>query len=346
MFAKFLIKNSSTLREALNAINAIGNGDSLTLFVIDGNNAVVGTLTDGDIRRSLINGATLEQRIDTIAYKSFRFLRNDDTDVFKLRTAKAEGIELLPILNEKKQIVDIVDLKKQKSYLPIDAILMAGGKGERLRPLTEKIPKPLLKVGDKAIIDHNVERLLLYGIKDITVIVNHLGEQLEEHFENPYKGVQVKTIREPEFLGTVGGVQYIEDFAHDTVLIMNADLFTDIDFEAFYLHFVEHHADICAAAVPYSVSVPFGIFELEGEKITGIKEKPSYNYFINAGMYLVKKEILNAIPKHQCYDATNLIVDCTNSGKKVVHFPIIGFWYDMGTKEDFLSVSNLIESRK
>ena len=139
---------------------------------------------------------------------------------------------------------------------------MAGGKGERLRPLTEKIPKPLLKVGSKCIIDHNVDRLISYGVQHINVTVNYLGEQLEEHYATPRKGVLVRTFREPKFLGTIGSIKFIDTFYNDTVLVMNSDLFTNIDYEDFFLHFQMNKAEMSVAAVPYNISIELGILDL------------------------------------------------------------------------------------
>ena len=152
---------------------------------------------------------------------------------------------------------------------------MAGGKGERLRPLTEKTPKPLLPVGDKSIIDHNVDRLISYGVKHISVTVNYLKEQIEEHYAMPRNGVKVDTCREPQFLGTIGSIKFVESFYNDSVLVMNSDLFTNIDYEDFYLHFKQHDAEMSVAAVPYDVSIPYGILDLDGRDIKGLLEKPS-----------------------------------------------------------------------
>ena len=129
--------------------------------------------------------------------------------------------------------------RSYKSFLPVDAILMAGGKGERLRPLTEKKPKPLLKIGDKAIIDYNIESLLSYGIRNISVTVNYLKEQLERHFEKERNGVKIKCVREPDFWGIMGAVKLVDCICNDACLVMNSDLFTNINYEDFYLHFKE-----------------------------------------------------------------------------------------------------------
>ena len=156
-------------------------------------------------------------------------------------------MEMLVEPNRERHIIDVINLERFKTRLPIDAVLMAGGKGERLRPLTEKTPKPLLLVGDKAIIDHNIDRLISYGVQHISVTVNYLKEQIEEHFAEPHNGVQVQTVREPKFLGTIGSIKFVKEFYNDTVLVMNSDLFTNINYEDFYLHFKEHDAEMSVA---------------------------------------------------------------------------------------------------
>ena len=220
---------------------------------------------------------------------------------------------------------------------------MAGGKGERLRPLTEKTPKPLLPVGDKAIIDHNIDRLISNGVKHINVTVNYLGEQLEEHFKDPKDDIQVQTVREPKFLGTIGSIRFVKEFYNDTILVMNSDLFTNINYEDFYLHFKEHDAEMSVAAVPYTVSVPYGIFDLEGREIQGLIEKPTYNYYANAGIYLIKRSALYEIPEDTFFNATDLIKELIAEGKKVIRFPLNGTWIDIGNPQEYQKANELVK---
>ena len=255
-------------------------------------------------------------------------------------------MRLVPILDKEYHIVEIINLEKYKTRLPIDAVLMAGGKGERLRPLTEKTPKPLLKVGEKAIIDHNIDRLISYGVKNISVTVNYLGEQLEEHFSEPRGEVNVMTVREPKYLGTIGSIKFVKEFYNDTVLVMNSDLFTNINYEDFFLHFKEHDADMSVAAVPYTVSVPYGIFDLDGREIHGLIEKPTYNYYANAGIYLIKKTALDIIPDDTFFNATDLIEQLINRGKTVIRFPLNGTWIDIGNPQEYQKANEFVKHIK
>ena len=340
---KYIINQKTSIKEALVALDG-NTHDWQTLFVVDDEERMAGTLTDGDIRRGLIRGAALEDAVSTVMHIDFKFVREGENDAFQLKAFRENQIFFVPVLDADNHIVRVYNLIKYHSFLPIDAVLMAGGKGERLRPLTDKPPKPLLPVGDKAIIDHNVDRLISYGIKHVNVTVNYLGEQLEEHFREPYNDVQVNVVREPEFLGTLGSIHFIPDFFNDTVLVMNSDLFTNINYEDFYLHFKEHDADLSVAAVPYSVSIPYGILDLEGRRdVKGLVEKPSYDYYANAGVYLMKKSVLDLIPEGTFFNATDLIEILIDQKKKVIRFPLNGIWIDIGNPQEYQRANELVK---
>lgn len=338
-----IINKDVTLIEALSRINEIAP-EPLVLFVLDEDNRMVGTLTDGDSRRALIAGASVNDKVEKIMHKNFNYMRVEDLDnVKEIKRQRDLMMRLVPILDKEHHIVEIINLEKYKTRLPIDAVLMAGGKGERLRPLTEKTPKPLLKVGEKAIIDHNIDRLISYGVKNISVTVNYLGEQLEEHFAEPCGEVKVQTVREPKYLGTIGSIRFVKEFYNDTVLVMNSDLFTNINYEDFFLHFKEHNAEMSVAAVPYTVSVPYGIFDLEGREIQGLIEKPTYNYYANAGIYLIKRSALDEIPDDTFFNATDLIEKLIAEGKKVIRFPLNGTWIDIGNPQEYQKANELVK---
>ena len=338
----FISKNK-TLLEALSQINMLAP-DPLVLFVIDDNNRMVGTLTDGDSRRALIGGASVYDKVEKVMHLNFNHMKvGAIDDVNEIKHQKEMKMKLVPVLDNDMHIVDIINLEKYATRLPIDAVLMAGGKGERLRPLTEKTPKPLLPVGGKAIIDHNVDRLIANGIKHINVTVNYLGEQLEAHFAKPRGEVQVHTIREPKFLGTIGSVKFVKDFFNDTVLVMNSDLFTNINYEDFYLHFKEHDAEMSVAAVPYNVSIPYGILDLNGRNIQGLLEKPKYTYYANAGIYLLKRRALDCIPRDTFFNATDLVETLIADGKNVIRYPLNGTWIDIGNPQEYQKANDLVK---
>lgn len=343
---RYTIHQDQTLLDALKQINSIRQGP-LVLFVIDNEDCMVGTLTDGDARRALIAGFGIHDKASEVMHSNFNFIREGDGDiVVQLHKQRELNMRLVPVLNEENKISDIINLEDYITKLPVDAVLMAGGKGERLRPLTEKTPKPLLKVGDKAIIDHNIDRLINYGVEHISVTVNYLKEKIEDHFAIPRKGIKVQTVREPKFLGTIGSIKFVNEFYNDTVLVMNSDLFTNINYEDFYLHFKEHDAEMSVAAVPYTVSVPYGIFDLEGRDIQGLIEKPTYNYYANAGIYLIKRRVLDEIPDDTFFNATDLIEKLIAEGKKVIRFPLNGTWIDIGNPQEYQKANELVKHLK
>lgn len=343
---KHIINQNMPLLEALSRINTLAPSP-LVLFVVDDEDRMVGTLTDGDSRRALIAGASVNDKAERIMLRNFRYMRSDDiSNVIEIRRQKEMKMKLVPILDEERHIIDIINLEKYKTRLPIDAVLMAGGKGERLRPLTEKTPKPLLTVGDKAIIDHNIDRLISYGVQHINVTVNYLHEQIEEHYKEPRNGVKIRTFLEPKFLGTIGSIKFVESFHNDTVLVMNSDLFTNIDYEDFFLHFQQYDAEMSVAAVPYNISIPYGILDLDGRDIKGLLEKPKYNYYANAGIYLIKRQALKEIPEETFFNATDLIEKLIANGKKVIRYPLNGTWIDIGNPQEYQKAQDFVRHLK
>ena len=341
---KHLISQDKTLLDALVQINKLVPPEPLVLFVVDEEKRMVGTITDGDSRRALIAGASVNDMASKIMLRNYRYIWADDiTNVIEIRRQKEMKMKLVPILDKEHHIVDIINLEKFKTRLPVDAVLMAGGKGERLRPLTEKTPKPLLPVGDKAIIDHNVDRLINYGVQHISVTVNYLKEQIEEHYREPHQGIQVQIVREPKFLGTIGSIKFVPKFFNDTVLLMNSDVFTNIDYEDFYLHFQQHDAEMSVAAIPYNVSIPYGILDLEGRNIQGLIEKPKYTYYANAGIYLIKCSALDEIPDDTFFNATDFVEKLIAEGRKVIRYPLNGTWIDIGNPQEYQKAQDLVK---
>lgn len=338
----YIIRGNAPIKDALQILNLV-HSLSMTLFVVDYSGKMIGTLTDGDIRRALISGEELSTPVQKVAHREFAYITSEK-DIKRLKEYRQKGITLIPLIDEDRKIIKVIDMTVRKSMLPIDAVLMAGGKGERLRPLTLETPKPLLRMGDKAIIDRNVDRLIDYGVKNISVTVNYLKEKLIDHYSlQKENGIKIDCVSEQKFFGTIGALKLVKEFHNDTILVMNSDLLTDIDFEDFYLHFMEHDAMMSAVAIPYTISVPYGIFDLEGRDIKGVTEKPVYNLYANAGIYMFKKEALSFIPDAQVFNATDLIEVLVEDGHKVIRYPLTGLWIDIGTPEEYRKAQELIK---
>ena len=345
-FSNNIIRQDKTVREAMKQLNQIPQ--SLILFVVNDAGKLIGTLTDGDIRRNLLEEAEedIDVPVSRFMQTQFRYLKQNQFDVQHIRDLKQKGIKFIPFINEDHEILKVFDLRQRNSILPVDAVIMAGGKGERLRPLTENRPKPLLEVGGKPILEHNIDRLNeQFGIYTFYLTVKYLGEQIEDYFrDGGEKGVNVCYHWENDKpLGTIGALPYLNHFPHDYILVMNSDILTTMDFEDFFLDFREKDADMAVATVPYRVKIPYGVLETNQDHIVDLKEKPTYTYYSNGGIYLLKKEVIEQIPEDTFYNATDLMEKLMNNGGKVTHYPVLGYWLDIGKQEDYERAKEDIE---
>lgn len=339
-FTKNIISYNASVIEAMRKINLVP--DSLTLFVVDQKQRLIGTLTDGDIRRGFINGLSLSDTVDQFMLKSFQKI-NCDFTVNDFKIARDKGIRLLPVLNNKEQIEKVYDLKRQKSILPLEAMIMAGGLGERLRPLTDKTPKPMLKLGNKPIIEHNIDRLISFGIEKIYISIKYLGQQIVDYFgDGSEKGIQIEYIWEDQPLGTAGALSLVNKFSTEYILLMNSDLFTDADFEDLYLNTLNQKASMGIATVPYTTKIPYGILTTNNKQVTGLKEKPVYTNYANAGIYIINTSILNKIQQNTFYNITDLMEQLIAENQNVIHNPIIGYWIDIGQPQDYKNAKEII----
>jgi dTDP-glucose pyrophosphorylase/mRNA-degrading endonuclease RelE of RelBE toxin-antitoxin system len=329
----YKINQNASLKEALTKLNKLDV--NLILFVHDNNDVIIGSITDGDIRRGLINGLTMDDSIDNFTFKNFRYLKESEINYEHIKRLRVEGFRVIPLLNAKNQLVRLYNFAEFKTILPIDAVIMAGGKGQRLLPMTLTTPKPLLKIGNKPIINYNIDHLYRYGIENQFISVNYLGEKLEKHCSNYPKKVNFTIVKEDQPLGTVGVVSTINTFKNDTIIILNSDLLTNIDYEDFYNYFIQTNADMAVASFPYEVNLPYAIIESKEEQVISFREKPNYIYYANAGIYLIKKEFLYLIPHNEFFNATDLMDKIIEIGKKLVHYPITTYWLDIGKPEDF-----------
>lgn len=326
---------SDSIRDALMKLDLLAF-DAI-LFVVDKNRKLLGSLTDGDLRRGFIKGLGFEDSILSFIQPNPSYVSEGENMISKLEEYKAKNFKVVPVLNCEKQIVDIINFRDTSTIIPADAVLMAGGEGKRLRPLTEKTPKPLLIVGEKPIIEYNIDRLGKVGIKNIHLSVNYLGEQLRDYFKDgASKSLNIKYVQEEKPLGTIGSVLLVDEFKHDDILVMNSDLLTNIDFADFYQFFKESGADMAVAATSYNVDIPYAVLEVDKSNfVKSLKEKPRYTYFSNAGIYFLKIDLLKMIPKDTFFDITDLMDRILEMNLTLVTYPINGYWLDIGKHEDF-----------
>jgi dTDP-glucose pyrophosphorylase len=333
-FHKHIAHIDLSIREALQKLDELAS-DAI-LFLVDDHNKLLGSLTDGDLRRGFIKGLSFENHLSEFIQPKPKYIQQGKYNVKEIIALRERYFTVFPVVNAQMQIINVVNFRHQKSYLPVDVLIMAGGRGERLKPLTDTTPKPLLKVGDKPIIEHNIDRLNTYGIDDIWISVRYLGNQLVDYFQDgSEKALRINYVKEENALGTAGALALVKGFIHDHVLMMNSDLLTNIDFEDLYLFFEEQKADFAVACIPYKVNVPYAVMETHNKMVTGFKEKPTFTHYSNAGIYLMKKEVIDFIPKNQTFNATDLMECLIENNKKVVAYPLVGYWLDIGKHEDF-----------
>tara|TARA_B100000787_G_C16172813_1_gene287421 strand:- start:536 stop:1582 length:1047 start_codon:yes stop_codon:yes gene_type:complete len=334
IYKDHLILSGSKVKQALQLLNELSQ-DAI-LFVVDSDDKLIGALTDGDVRRGLIKGFTIDSSIDEIIQDDPRYITKGENNLDKIIEYREGDLRILPVVDENHKVINVINFRKIRSYLPIDAVIMAGGRGQRLQPLTDNVPKPLLKVGDKAIMEHNLDRLALFGIDDFWLSVNYLGEQIENYFgQGKEKNIKIEYVWEEKALGTIGAVSQIKNFEHDYILVTNSDLLTNIDYEQFYLEFIKQGADLAVLTIPYQVNIPYAVLETINGAVKSFKEKPTYTYYSNGGIYLIKKAMLKYIPQDVFFNATDFMNELIKNNLKVISFPFSGYWLDVGKHEDF-----------
>lgn len=342
---KHLIGNEANVKDALLKLNNLGS-DAI-LFVTDKSNKLIGSLTDGDIRRGLLGGLDLNQKAIAFIQPNPIFIRKNNVDLEAIKNYREKNYKILPVLNDDGIIVNVLNLRKIKSYLPIDAVIFAGGEGRRLLPLTEKTPKPLLLVGEKPIIEHNIDRMLLFGIDDFWITIKYLGGQIKDYLgDGLNKNIQINYVEESQALGTIGALASIHNFKHEVVLVANSDLLTTIDYEDFYKCFIDSKADFAVASIPYKVTVPYAVLETYQGFVKEFKEKPTYTYYSNAGIYFMKKNVIDLIPENSFFNATDLMQKIIENGGLVYNYDLRSYWLDIGKHDDYLRAQEDIKHIK
>lgn len=334
-YKKHVISENETVKSALIKLDSLAY-DAI-LFTINDSGVLTGSVTDGDVRRGFVKGITIEDSLKKVSFKAPRSFFIDKIDINQLVEFREAKIGIVPIVDKEDRIVDVINFRLRKSLLPIDVVIMAGGKGIRLRPLTDTTPKPLLMVGDKTILEHNMRRYESYGVQSISITTNYLSEKIDafvSEVSNSFR-TKIETVKEESFLGTIGSVRLVKEYKQDYVLVSNSDLLTDVDYEAFFLDFIKNDADMSVVTIPYKVDIPYAIMDIEENYLQSFQEKPRYTYFSNGGIYLFKKEVLKDIPLNQSYSATDLMQKLISNKRKIRTYAHKGYWLDIGQHQDY-----------
>lgn len=344
-YRKHLININCTIKYALELLSSVGL-DTI-LFAINDDNQLIGSLSDGDIRRGLLKGCSIENPITDIINLSPKFIRKENYSIDEIKNLRNNNYKVIPIVDNKNVIINIINFRIILSYLPIDVVVMAGGLGSRLKPLTDKIPKPLLKIGDKTIIDYNIDRLISFGVDDFWISVRYLADQIKEHFGNGIsRNVNIEYVNEDTPLGTIGAVGKINNFKHDYILVTNSDILTNLNYENFFEDFIKKDADMSVVTIPYEVKIPYAVMETESDNILSFTEKPTYTYYSNGGVYLIKKSILKNIPKDKFFNSTDLMELLLQKKLNLISYPMRNYWLDIGKPNDYMKAQNDIKHIK
>jgi dTDP-glucose pyrophosphorylase len=338
--AELCIGPGSTLRDVLVRSNACRRG---IVLVVDEHARLVGVITDGDIRRAILAGLDLATPTDRLlARKGLPTMPitapESSTHDELVALIRRTGVSHIPVVNAAGQVVRLVGLDDllDEDELALKAVVMAGGKGSRLHPLTEDLPKPMLPLGDRPLMERIIRQLSEIGVRNVAVTTHYLQDKIVEHFGDGERfGVHLDYVAETTQRGTAGGLAQL-DPPDTPLLVINGDILTELDFRAMLNFHREHDAALTAAVRPYEVNVPYGVVEVEGEQVRRVVEKPTYRYFVNAGIYLIEPRAHRMIPAEGKFDMTDLMGTVLAAGLRVVSFPVWEYWRDIGHHDDYL----------
>jgi dTDP-glucose pyrophosphorylase len=339
----------------LDGLNLINQNVKGILLVTDENLHLIGTVTDGDIRRAILAGIDLKLPVNVLLECKVGtqypqpITAPVNTDAGKLLALMQENkIHHIPLLNESGQVADLVmmdDLLLPEPNLPIQAIIMAGGLGTRLRPLTDSLPKPMLPVGDRPLMELIVDRLREAGIHHLRVATHYQSEKIKNHFGDGRSfGVEIQYLTEEQPLGTAGALGLMP-VPETPVLVVNGDVLTQVDFRALVNFHHEHQADMTVAVRQYELQVPYGIIESDGAYIQQVREKPLLKFLVNAGIYLLNPSVYRYIHTGQRIDMTDLITLLLADKRPVASFPVVEYWLDIGQHVDYEQAQKDVKKR-
>ena len=339
-YKNILLKPTSTVKEALKIIDS---GAMQIALVIDETEKLLGTVTDGDIRRGLLENLSLDDSIETIIFKTPTVCSIEDTKDKILEIALSKKLHQIPVTDKDEKLVGIVEIEEllKATHKTNKVVLMVGGLGTRLRPLTDNTPKPMLKVGNKPILETIILNFKKYGFINIVLCVSYKSEIIEEYFKDGSEfGVNIEYIHENKRMGTAGALSLLKGELDESFFVMNGDLLTNINFE----HMLEYHLTNSSMGTmgvrEYDFQVPYGVVNIDGQNILSIEEKPVHQFFVSGGVYILSHEVLKYIPKDEFYDMPTLFKKMIEEKEKSISFPIHEYWLDIGRIEEFEKANN------
>lgn len=329
-----VIYPTTTIAEAIAVLDKAGTG---ALVLCTKGRILCGLLTDGDIRRAILQGKSMDGPCGSIASRKPVVAPRSITTGEALHLMNQRDINHLPVLDAENRVVDFL-LRKDlvvDVHSDLSAVIMAGGYGKRLLPLTESVPKPMLPVGDRPLLELTIQQLRRSGIRDVNVTTHYLSDSIVNHFgDGEGFGVKLNYLREDHPMGTAGGLKLMKK-ADGPFLVINGDILTEVPFQEMLAYHRKHGAVLTVGVRKYDMQVPFGVVKCEDVRITNLQEKPSLSFFINAGTYLLEPSACDYIPEGRPFDMTDLMQKLLEAGRPVIGFPIIEYWLDIGKQEDY-----------
>lgn len=332
IYGLYILESAS----ALEAMRIIDGGSAQIALVVNDQQLLQGTLTDGDIRRGLLRGETLEAPVERLMNPHFRFVRSSDDQTEVLEMMRREGLLQIPVLDEQGRVERLLLLREllAPSKLPNSVVIMAGGKGTRLRPYTEHCPKPMLLIDGKPMLEILLEHCIASGFSKFFFSVNYLKEQIIDYFGDGRRwGVTIDYLIEVEPLGTAGSLQLLPNDVQDPFLVMNGDVLTRLNPSQLLKFHIEHEAAATLCVRKHETLVPFGVVQIKGVELAGFEEKPSFSHLVNAGLYVIHPHLLSLLQPQRFIDMPTLLQSAQHAGHRVVVCPIHEYWIDVGRPE-------------
>ena len=331
-----IIVNESTI--IMDVLKIIDKSSKQLAIVVDKNNKLLGTISDGDIRRAILKSISLENTVKNIYFRTPTVANINDSRESIINICTSKKIHQIPIVDDNGNLVglEILDELISKQNKSNKVVLMVGGLGTRLKPLTNTTPKPMLYVGGKPILETIISKFASYGFVNIVLCVNYKSDIIKDYFGDGNKfGVNIEYIFEEKRMGTAGALSLLIENPDEPFFVMNGDLLTNVNFEHLLNFHLESNAMATMCVREYDFQVPFGVVELDVGKIKSIKEKPTHSFFVSAGIYMLSPAVLSHIPKDEFYDMPTLFEKMIKLKEELVSFPIREYWLDIGRIEEF-----------
>tara|TARA_A100001388_G_C28763596_1_gene499281 strand:+ start:38 stop:1078 length:1041 start_codon:yes stop_codon:yes gene_type:complete len=325
---KFIVDENSSIFDVMRVIQ---EGSEQIAFVVK-DEKLLGTISDGDIRRNILKNGTLDIQAKDVMRKNFKYINEKENISEAIRKFKKERINQIPIVGQNMKLIDLVlvnDLSKSTERKN-NVVIMAGGKGLRLRPYTENCPKPMLKINDKPILEIIIEQCIDNGFRQFHISVNYLKNQIIDYFKDGKEwDISINYLEEEKPLGTAGSLNLLPKQEHPFIVI-NGDLLTRLNLNRILEFHYENQADATLCVRNYVEQCPFGIVKVDGIKLSSFEEKPRFNYLVNAGVYVINPSFLPFLEKGKFMDMPDLIQKGKQKGKNIKVCPIHEFWLDIG----------------